>query len=80
MSMSEFDNNNIGNILNGSGDWYSAHVIRFLDKVIFKADADNFRKLWTTFSVECAAIYRHYGWTELQIAARLESAGIYAIY
>ena len=80
MTLSEFDKNNIGSILDGSGDWFSAHVIRFLDSVLFKADANNLRELWRMYPEHCAAIYRHYGWTDAQINTRLESAGIYANY
>lgn len=76
MSISEFDNNNIASILDGSGDWYTAHVLRFLDKVIFKADSDNFRWLWRTYPEECTLIYHHYGWSNNDIADRLEIAGV----
>lgn len=76
MSISEHDINNIDKILSGYGEWFDAHLIRFLDKVIFKADAENFRKLWIVFPEECTALYRHYGWTERQIKERLEMGGI----
>jgi len=74
MPVSAYDRANIKSILDGEGDWYTSHVLRFLDKVLFKADNENFRVLWEAFPKESLLIYSFYGWTDERIAERLSNA------
>lgn len=71
--ISNFDISNMHEILQGEGDWYSAHVLRFLDAVLFKADSTNREKLFTAFPEHCAELYRHYHWPEDEIARIMDN-------
>lgn len=50
--MSNYDKQNIGQIINGHGDWFTACLIR----LIAKADMSNRRKLFREFPEEVHAV------------------------
>lgn len=54
--LTAYDKANVDKILNGEGDWFSAHVLRFLDKVIWNADSENLIRLWNAFPEHCKAL------------------------
>lgn len=56
MPLSEWDRKNIGAIIAGSGDWFTADLLR----LIAKADATNRSKLRVMFPEEVAAYERWY--------------------
>ena len=65
--MSEYDKKNIGLIIGGHGDWFTAKLIR----LIRDADLSNRRKLFSVFPDEVRAVnIFHYG---VDGAAMLES-------
>lgn len=68
MTVSTFDKNNLDSILSGNGDWFDAHLLRFLDEVLFKADREHFRVLWMNWPEHCRQIYAHYGWSDNSIS------------
>lgn len=71
--VSNYDRENLRAILlNNLGDWYDAHLMRFLNAVLFKADAENRAKLLSTFTDECAMLYRYYGWPQDEIDKAIE--------
>lgn len=53
--LSEFDKNNIEDILKGHGDWFTAKLLR----LISKADFENRAKLRLGFSEEVLAVERY---------------------
>ena len=77
MPLSEYDKAHVGDILDGSGDWYSAFTLRFLNKIYFKADTINKRKLWAVFSEEIIALLHYNNWPEADIRAE---ANLYAYH
>lgn len=65
--LSQYDKENMLEIINGRGDWFTAHVIRFIDKVWWKADNNNKIILRTAFSDVVEAYeewHQHYMWDE----------------
>jgi len=72
--VSAYDIDKLENILDGEGDWFTAYTLRYLDKVVFKADNENFKKLYTAFPEECKLILEFYGWSGEQILERVTSA------
>lgn len=71
--ISDYDIANVREIIrDGLGDWYSAHVLRFLHIALAKADSENKKKLHSIFPDECAAIYRYWGWPEADIAYTIQ--------
>jgi hypothetical protein len=73
--VSTFDIENLDEILSGEGDWFTAHTLRYLDQVLFKADSENLAKLLCNFPQEAQAIYRHYGWPNDDIYYKFASVG-----
>jgi hypothetical protein len=70
--ISTFDINNLQDILyHEKGDWYTAILLRALDKLLAKADENNQRVLISTWPAECVAIYRYNGWQDNDIAELL---------
>jgi hypothetical protein len=68
---SDYDKSHIREILNGEGDWFSAHLLRFLDTVLFRSDTENLYKLWKMYPEHCTLIYRTYGWSSKDIVKRV---------
>lgn len=52
MPISKYDKENIGEILSGQGDWFTANLLR----VISTADQNNRKKLYQGFPEEVDAI------------------------
>ena len=52
MSNTDYNNNNIGPIIRGQGDWFTAHLLR----LIARADTPNKEKLAQVFPKEVAAV------------------------
>lgn len=74
MTLSSYDVSNLRSIIQGEGDWFTAHTIRYLHQVMFKADDENFAKLYAAFPEECIALFSHYGWTPEQVDKRITSS------
>jgi len=55
MTLSEYDRQHIGDILNGHGTWFTAHLLRLLPR----ADAGNLAKLERAFP-EVVEAYREW--------------------
>jgi hypothetical protein len=55
--MSNYDKNNIGNILCGEGSWFTAKLLR----LIRKADSNNLELLRKGFPHEVACVEAHRG-------------------
>lgn len=56
--MSEYDKENIGNILAGEGSWFTAQLLR----LAAKADSNNLEKLRTGFPEEVEALEEYRKW------------------
>jgi hypothetical protein len=52
MPLTDYDNDNIGPIIRGRGDWFTARLIR----LIARADTSNKKKLAQVFPKEVAAV------------------------
>ncbi len=52
MPMSQYDKDNLGDLLFGEGDWFTAKLLR----LISKADSRNFEKLRLGFPEEVEAL------------------------
>ena len=52
MPLTDYDNDNIGPIIRGRGDWFTAHLLR----LIARADTPNKEKLAQVFPKEVAAV------------------------
>jgi len=52
MSNTDYDNDNIGPIIRGRGDWFTAHLLR----LIARADTPNKEKLSQVFPKEVVAV------------------------
>ncbi len=76
MRPSEYDITNLESILQGQGDWFDAHLFRFLNNVLFKSDSEHLALLYTSFTDHCVALYRHNGWPEPEIIAKLIDSGV----
>lgn len=72
--LSNYDVTNIQSIINGEGDWFSAHTIRYLHEVLYKADNENFAKLYAAFPDICVAILKNYGWDNVSIDFKISSS------
>lgn len=55
--MSEYDKNNLGNILAGEGTWFTAYLLR----LIAKADGENLNRLRLSFPDEVKAVEKFRG-------------------
>ena len=53
--MTEYDRENIGEIIHGKGNWFTANLFR----LIAKADSNNRRKLFNSFPVEVEAVHQY---------------------
>lgn len=66
--MNAFDVINLTAILNDKDgkkyDWANAHILRFLNVTLAKADSKLLPKLLATFPDQCVVIYRYYGWDD----------------
>jgi hypothetical protein len=72
MPFTMYDIKNADSIIDGEGDWFSAHLMRFLYTVLSKADQENFIKLYQAYSSECRTIcISKYGWTQDEIYSRM---------
>ena len=52
MPLTDYDNDNIGPIIQGQGDWFTARLLR----LIARADTSNKKKLAQVFPKEVAAV------------------------
>jgi len=52
MPLTDYDNDNIGPIIQGQGDWFTARLLR----LIARADTSNKEKLAQVFPKEVAAV------------------------
>lgn len=75
MPLSEFDRDNIDEIVGGYGDWFTAHVIRFVAGVYHKADADNKAILWDAYPEIIKAILASRDWKPEAIAKEEQNYG-----
>jgi len=66
--MSDYDRENIINILAGDGDWYAAHLIR----LIAKADRNNLGKLARVYPEEVKAVLERLGDRRGEVFTSLE--------
>jgi hypothetical protein len=53
--MTDYDRENIGEILHGKGTWFTANLFR----LIAKADSNNRRKLFNAFPAEVDAVHQY---------------------
>ena len=66
--INDYDIENLKNILyDNLGDWYTADLLRFLNRAIAKADVENRNILLRAWPAECITIYRYWGWKDTDI-------------
>ena len=53
--MTDYDRENIGEIIHGKGTWFTANLFR----LIVKADAENRRKLFNAFPEEVEVVHQY---------------------
>jgi hypothetical protein len=53
--MTEYDRENVGEIIQGKGTWFTANLFR----LIAKADSNNRMKLFNAFPVEVEVVHQH---------------------
>ena len=53
--MTDYDRENIGEILHGKGTWFTANLFR----LIAKSDSDNRRKLFNAFPTEVGMVHQY---------------------
>lgn len=75
MTPSEYDVKNLENILQGQGDWFDAHLFRFLNAVLFKSDVDHLSKILCAFGPYAVVLYEHYGWQSQDIHHKFAAVG-----
>lgn len=78
--VSTYDRVNIKEILRENlGDWFTAHTLRYLEQILFKADQDNGAKIHRAFPEECVLIYQYNNWTNEAIRRRFDSYGLVGV-
>ena len=53
--MTDYDRENVGEIIHGKGTWFTANLFR----LIVKADAENRRKLFNAFPEEVEVVHQY---------------------
>lgn len=75
---SDYDKDNLDEILAGHGDWMEAYTLRYLNVAISKADKTLLPKLFAIWPEEFEYIYRHWGWEEKSIEMRIDQLKLMA--
>lgn len=72
MAVTNYDLDHLDEILNKNhGDWFTAHTLRYVSKVLFKADTNNRTVLVRNWPDVVVAIYRYNGWSDESIYEKM---------
>ncbi len=78
--VSTFDVKNINHIIADRDghdySWFTAHTLRYLNRVLPKADLNHLRLLLQTFPDEARLIYKSWGWPEYEINNIFSEVGV----